>query len=76
MAMTFLEYKDKVVKLFDSSILFAESANYASVAEAMAESKKRLEKNDLMIVVCGEINRGKSSLLSALLEKKAFSRWI
>ncbi len=68
--MTFLEYKEKVAKLFDSSIAFAENTNYASVTESMMESKKRLEKNDLMIVVCGEVKRGKSSLLSALLEEE------
>lgn len=67
---TFLEYKSAVLKLFEDSINFANNTKYTTSVDTIQKIKKEIEKNEMVIVVCGEIKRGKSSLLSAFLEEK------
>lgn len=67
---TFLEHKNIVIKLLNDSAAFAQKAEYLMSAENIQQIKERLLKKELVVVVCGEVKRGKSSLLSAFLEER------
>ena len=66
---TFTEYKTAVTNLFDSVKKFAEQIGYTSIAENISTTQKAFIEKDLIIVTCGEMKRGKSSLLTAFLEE-------
>lgn len=67
---TFLEQKNAVIMLLDDSLEFAHKTNYPASVENIQTIKEKLEKKEIIIVVCGEVKRGKSSLLSAFLEER------
>jgi predicted GTPase len=64
----FLEYRHNVLSVFDSCITFAEKNGYGASVNNMQDSRKKVEDNKLVILTCGEMKKGKSSLLTALLE--------
>lgn len=64
----FLEYKKNVLALFDDTLAFARANGYEEVGAGLAEGRKKVAEDKLVVLVCGEMKRGKSSLLCALLE--------
>lgn len=64
----FVEYKEQVLNYFDSCIFFASNNGFENSAKEMRKNKSTVEENKLVILTCGEMKRGKSSLLSALIE--------
>ncbi len=64
------ELKNKISKLFDSAEIFSKQAGYENISKNILMSKNNFLAKELIVVVCGEMRRGKSSLLSALLEEK------
>jgi predicted GTPase len=64
----FLEYRQSVLNYFDSCISFAVKNGYGASIGTIKEGKKKVQENKLVILTCGEMKKGKSSLLSALLE--------
>lgn len=64
----FLEYKNSVLNYFDDCISFANMNGYEANASAMKDFRKKIEEDKMVVLTCGEMKRGKSSLLSALLE--------
>lgn len=67
---TFSEYKTTVLGLFDNVSKFAVQAGYESIAKNAIKIQKDLLNKELIIVTCGEMRRGKSSLLTAILEEE------
>ena len=67
---SFNELKNKLSKLFESAEAFAKQAGYESISKNVLKTKNDFLAKELMVVVCGEIKRGKSSLLTAFLEEK------
>lgn len=68
--MDFLTLKNEVVSVLDNGIVFAKDNGFEDAIEYIEKSRERLKKNEIVVLVCGEIKRGKSSLLSAFLEEK------
>lgn len=66
---TFSEYKTTVLGLFDSVSKFSVQVGYESIASNVIKIQKELSNKELIIVTCGEMKRGKSSLLTAFLEE-------
>jgi predicted GTPase len=64
----FLEYKKNILNYFDDCIAFAKKNDYQSSAQVMLEKKKKIEEDKMVVLTCGEMKRGKSSMLCALLE--------
>lgn len=64
----FLEYKKNILNYFDDCIAFAKKNEYQSSAQVMLEKKKKIEEDKMVVLTCGEMKRGKSSMLCALLE--------
>lgn len=58
------------MKLIKFSENFAKKTGYENSMESIQNIKSTLNKKEIIIVVCGEIKRGKSSLLSAFLEDR------
>ena len=67
---SFNELKNKVTKLFDGAEVFSKQAGYENISKNILKIKNEFLAKELMVVVCGEIKRGKSSLLTAFLEEK------
>lgn len=64
----FLEYKKSIINYFNDCISFARENGYVENAEAMRGFRTKIEEDKMVVLTCGEMKRGKSSLLSALLE--------
>ncbi|GAB3507332.1 P-loop NTPase family protein [Emticicia fontis] len=64
---TFKEKKANIIKLFQDSVLYSRHLGYADIADEIAEAGRELAEKELTVVTAGEIKRGKSSLLTALL---------
>lgn len=64
----FMEYKKGVLNYFDDCISFAKKNGYGDNASAMKGFRDKVEEDKIVVLTCGEMKRGKSSLLSALLE--------
>jgi len=67
---SFNELKSKVTKLFEGAEVFSKQAGYENISKNILKTKNEFLAKELMVVVCGEIKRGKSSLLTAFLEEK------
>ncbi len=67
--MDFLSLKNNVVGVLNEGIEFATKYDYKDVVESIDKSIEKLKTNELVVLVCGEMKRGKSSLLSAFLEE-------
>lgn len=65
---TYLDYKQKVTDYFDDCIAMAEANGFDKHIETMLANRKRVADNKLIVLACGEARRGKSTLLTALLE--------
>lgn len=66
----FNELKDNILGLFDDTAKFATNNGYKGITENLLKIKNDFQKKELMVVVCGEMRRGKSSLLTAFLEEE------
>ncbi len=66
---TFYEYKSSVLSLFDNAVKIATNVGYPHISENISKIKKDFISKELMVVTCGEMRRGKSSLLTAFLEE-------
>lgn len=68
--MDFLKLKSEVVDVLNKGVEFAQNNGYEDAILDLKKSSEKLKTNEIIILVCGEIKRGKSSLLSAFLEEK------
>lgn len=64
----FMEYKKSILNYFDDCISFAEKNGYQENASTVKGFRNKVEEDKMVVLTCGEMKRGKSSLLSALLE--------
>ncbi|MCD8361703.1 MAG: dynamin family protein [Lachnospiraceae bacterium] len=71
--MSFDSYKETVIQLsedLESILSYCSEMNLRGSADAVESAVNRLKKNEFNVAVVGEFNRGKSTLLNALLGKK------
>lgn len=66
---TFSEYKSSVLSLFENALKVATQVGYPNISENISRIKESFISKELMVVTCGEMRRGKSSLLTAFLEE-------
>lgn len=66
------ELKKDVITYFRQSAVMAEKMGFQSSSEVIKEAAKRFSEKELMVVTVGEMKRGKSSLLNALLGETIF----
>lgn len=66
------ELKKTVANSFRQSAVLAEKMGFHASAEAITEAEQDFLKKELMVVTVGEMRRGKSSMLNALLGEKDF----
>lgn len=66
------EFKKDVITYFQQSAVMAEKMGFKSSAEVIRETTKGFSEKELMVVTVGEMKRGKSSLMNALLEEMIF----
>ena len=64
---TLIEKRKALSHCFDQSIKFATKIGSATCAENIKKIKANFEKKEIMVVTVGEMRRGKSSMLNALL---------
>lgn len=67
--MTFAEYRNTVIQLFKKCIQYALQTEQQKVADQVARILKDMGERRFNLVVCGEIKRGKSTLLTNFLEE-------
>ncbi len=60
-------YKNSVKKVMTGFVDFANKNEYTKSAEIISESKNKLDLDQIIIMTCGELKMGKSSMLCALL---------
>ena len=65
----FFKLKQELAGMFEKSAQLAENYNYNTSAETIRGIRKAFTEKKLMIVNSGEMKRGKSSLLNALLNE-------
>ena len=65
----FVDLRAETLSLFTELGGIAESREAGEAIERLAAGRQRLLDERLVVVVCGEFKRGKSSLLNALLEE-------
>jgi len=65
----FVDLRAETLRLFSELSGIAESREAGEAVERLAAGRRRLLDERLVVVVCGEFKRGKSSLLNALLEE-------
>lgn len=65
----FNTYKNRAIALCENSEKFAMSLPRELEAKTLNKVREKLNKTDIYIVVCGEMKRGKSSMLGALLNE-------
>lgn len=66
------EFKKSVINSFRQSAVLAEKMGFSSSAEVIKEVEKAFSEKELMVVTVGEMRRGKSSMLNALLGEKDY----
>lgn len=66
---TYQQQKQRILQLFEQAIAFAKLHKYPDTFKHLEDDQKRLAKEKLLVVVCGEFKQGKSSLLNALLNE-------
>lgn len=67
--MDFSIYKSQAAVLCDETAKLATDLGRKEELKILEAAKEQLNKKEIYILVCGEMKRGKSSLLSALLEE-------
>ena len=65
----FVDLRAETLRLFSELSGIAESREAGEAIERLAAGRQRLLDERMVVVVCGEFKRGKSSLLNALLEE-------
>ncbi|MFI3206653.1 MAG: dynamin family protein [Clostridia bacterium] len=68
--MTYTQLKKETVELIDKSAKLTRQLKFDSTAVKIEKYKEDLIKKEMMIVTVGEMKRGKSSMLNALLNEK------
>jgi len=66
----FFELSHKTEAVMENSAKLADKMGFDASAQTIREQLEALRKKELMVVVAGEVKRGKSSLLNALLNEK------
>lgn len=66
---TFFEVQKAAAERMQAIAELADKLGYGAAAASVREQQEAMQKRDLMVVVAGEIKRGKSSLLNALLNE-------
>jgi GTPase Era involved in 16S rRNA processing/cell fate (sporulation/competence/biofilm development) regulator YlbF (YheA/YmcA/DUF963 family) len=66
---SYAQKKQQALQIFRDAIALANERQLADVAVALQEALERLAEGKMMVVICGEFNRGKSSLINAYLEE-------
>ncbi len=66
------ELKKNVISSFRQSAHLAEKMGFGSSVEKIKEVEKDFSEKELMVVTVGEMRRGKSSMLNALLGEKDY----
>lgn len=66
---TFFEVQKAAAERMQAIAELADKLGYGAAAASVREQLEAMQKRDLMVVVAGEIKRGKSSLLNALLNE-------
>lgn len=66
------EFKKSVINYFMQCAAMAEKIGFQSSSEVIKEAAKSFSEKELMVVTVGEMKRGKSSLLNALLGEIIF----
>lgn len=64
----YTEHKQQLLNLFSLIRDRAQALNQPKVVERLERAHARLTEGKLLVVVCGEFKRGKSSLINALIE--------
>lgn len=64
------ELKRDTINCFQEGAVLARQLGFNAVAETIAEAEKDFQEKELMVVTVGEMKRGKSSMLNALLGEK------
>lgn len=67
---TFFELKHQTEKMMNQAQALAMKLGFESAAENIGEIRDAFLKKELMVVAAGEADRGKSTLLNALLNEK------
>jgi predicted GTPase len=66
---SYQQNKHQVLSLIESCKMFAEAHEQPETAKRLGEAEQHLADGKLLVVVCGELKQGKSSLINALLEE-------
>lgn len=66
------ELKKDTINCFQEGAILVEQYGFKSAAETIANVQKAFLEKELMVVTVGEMKRGKSSMLNALLEEHIF----
>ncbi|WP_435282942.1 dynamin family protein [Streptomyces koelreuteriae] len=61
--------RDEILAVFGTVVEVARDRAAEQTADRLYGAQERLRSGELTVVVCGEFNRGKSSLLNALLDR-------
>lgn len=64
------ELKRDTINCFQEGAVLARQLGFNAAAETIAEAEKDFQEKELMVVTVGEMKRGKSSMLNALLGEK------
>lgn len=67
---TFFEVQKAALKRMEQAAVIAEQLGFEAVASFISEKMEEMVKRELIVVVAGEVKRGKSALLNALLNEK------
>lgn len=70
--MNILNYKKTILSEFDKSKQLAQKLKFASAADIISGISDEFLKKEIMIVTVGEMKRGKSSLLNAMIGDEIF----
>ncbi|MFD7414415.1 dynamin family protein [Kitasatospora purpeofusca] len=65
----YVSLRDEILHLLEPLTATARDRRAEQTADRLCGAHERLLSGELTVVVCGEFNRGKSSLLNALLER-------
>ncbi|MCX7745510.1 MAG: dynamin family protein [Clostridia bacterium] len=69
--LAFAQKRQRVIDLIKEANVFASQQQYEEIKNRLRDILGMLDQSKMVIVVCGEFKRGKSSLLNALLEEKS-----
>jgi GTPase Era involved in 16S rRNA processing len=68
MPIDYVASKQQALQLFSLLLARAKALHHPQVVQRLEAARTRLAEDKLLVVVCGEFKRGKSSLINALLE--------